>query len=162
MSTFPRQSKLNGVSTAGPAKPVLTRPTSDFDAGLNSSTAWTEHLGKDIDALSLFGSDKAASNLSKECLSIDEIENLSGRPARVLFDFDGDQARGELVVCAGNDIEILKEELEHADGWSLAKPLLDTREDGDERSASCEVAAGFIPRSYYSVSLLLSIVICAT
>ncbi|KAK1235708.1 hypothetical protein PQX77_001079 [Marasmius sp. AFHP31] len=107
MATLPRSAKGSRFSD--------TRPRSDFDAGINTSTAWTEHL----EASSVPSSD-------------DEQEN--GRPARALYDFEGKAEFGELSVKAGDELEILKEDL--PDGWSLVK-----NDEGE---------TGLLPRTYYT------------
>ncbi|KAK7056363.1 hypothetical protein VNI00_002917 [Paramarasmius palmivorus] len=91
MATLPRASKSSAF---------LTRPHSDFDAGINASTAWTVHLE------------------SSSIPSDDEQED-NGRPARALYDFEGKAEFRELDVKAGDELSILKEEL--PDGWSLVK-----------------------------------------
>ncbi|KAF9269127.1 PX-domain-containing protein [Marasmius fiardii PR-910] len=106
MATLPRSTK--GSAFQG-------RPHSDFDAGLNASAAWTEHL----EASSI-----ASSN--------DDQEN--GRPARALYDFDGKAEFRELSVKAGDELQVLREEL--PDGWSLVKA--DTGE------------TGLLPQTYYT------------
>ncbi|EEB95787.1 hypothetical protein MPER_05190 [Moniliophthora perniciosa FA553] len=88
MATLPRASKSSAF---------LTRPRSDFDAGINASTAWTEHLE------------------TASVPSDDELEE-SGRPARALYDFEGKAEFRELDVQAGDELQILKEDL--PDGWS--------------------------------------------
>ncbi|KAF8190373.1 hypothetical protein K438DRAFT_1907183 [Mycena galopus ATCC 62051] len=117
MATLPRSppsSKFLAKSDA------LRRPLSDFDAGINASTAWTEHL-------------ESAGSLSDE---EPEEENTEGtnRPARALYDFEGKSEFRELNVEAGDELEIVKEDL--ADGWSLVKNI------------AGEV--GLLPRTYYT------------
>jgi sorting nexin-9/18/33 len=56
-----------------------------------------------------------------------------------LYDFEGKAEFRELSVSAGDELEIVKEEL--ADGWSLVKNDL-----GE---------LGLLPRTYYAVSLTL-------
>ena len=170
MSTFPRRVKAPGVApatTTMTASPFLTRGTS-FDAGINSSTAWTEHLERELDALSfedvekpgsvgrrgLFFADFDKVELPSEegvgTDDADDTEMQSGQLARVLYDFDGKEGYKELVLRAGEDIEILTEDV--AEGWSLARLVqtLDT-EDGspDKESRECEV--GLVPRTYFAV-----------
>ncbi|KAG7094035.1 hypothetical protein E1B28_007656 [Marasmius oreades] len=106
MATLPRSTKSSAF---------LSRPHSDFDAGINTSTAWTEHL-------------ESSSTPSSD----DEQE--SGRSARALYDFHGKAEFRELGVMAGDELEVLKEEL--PDGWSLVKA--DTGE------------TGLLPRTYYT------------
>ncbi|KAI3602522.1 sh3px3 protein [Moniliophthora roreri] len=107
MATLPRASKSSAF---------LTRPRSDFDAGINTSTAWTEHL-----------------EIASVPSSDDELEE-SGRPARALYDFEGKAEFRELNIKAGDELQVLKEEL--PDGWSLVKT------DSGEM--------GLLPRTYYT------------
>jgi len=83
------------------------RPFSDFDAGINSSTAWTEHLELEASA-------------SEEGIE----EEDSYRPARALYDFEGKAEFRELNVHAGDSLQVVKQEL--SDGWSLVK-----KDDGE-------------------------------
>ena len=65
----------NPAATPPAVDPNLLRPPSEFDAGLNASTAWTEHLER---------------TSTYQSLSDDEKEQpLEGRPARALYDFEG-------------------------------------------------------------------------
>lgn len=168
MSTFPRRVKHAQATTAAPAQPLLTRPTSDlrFDAGLNSSAAWTEYLGRELDALSLTSPTSdldVPHSLSDENTSQgeedgEEREELArGHPARVLYDFAGQMEAQELSLRAGDEIEVLRETIELAEGWSLARiPLglsiddADHERNDDEDERGGEV--GLVPRSYYAVS----------
>ncbi|KAF8591301.1 hypothetical protein K439DRAFT_1327615 [Ramaria rubella] len=99
----------------------FARPASEFDAGINASHAWVaEHSeGKD----------------SGQSLSDDEEETDtdSGRAARALYDFEGKPEFRELTVSAGDELDIIKEDLD--DGWSLAK---------------LEGKVGLIPKTYYA------------
>ncbi len=114
MATLPRASK----------SPSNIRPQSEFDAGINGSTAWIEHL------------ERASIHSAEE--AIDDDEDGSHRPARALYDFDGKAEFRELSVEAGDELEVIKEDL--ADGWSLVK------------DASNEI--GLLPRAYYTVSII--------
>ncbi|KAJ7741445.1 hypothetical protein DFH07DRAFT_926149 [Mycena maculata] len=96
------------------------RPHSDFDAGINASTAWTEHL-------------ESSGSLSDEEPDDEEPEGTL-RPARALYDFEGKTEFRELSVEAGDELEVVKEDL--ADGWSLVK-----NEAGE---------VGLLPRTYYT------------
>ncbi|KAF7316396.1 SH3 and PX-domain-containing 3 [Mycena indigotica] len=111
MSTLPRSPKNSRFITQ-------KRPHSDFDAGINSSTAWTEHL-------------EATGSLSD-----DEPEEEDGehRQARALYNFEGKTEFRELSVEAGDELEVVKEDL--ADGWSLVK------------NVAGEI--GLLPRTYYT------------
>lgn len=113
MATLPRASRSH-FSDPIPST-SYSRPHSDFDAGINASTAWTEHL---------------------ELLSDDEPDREDDyRPARALYDFEGKAEFRELSLQAGDDIEVVKEDL--ADGWSLVR-----NSDGE---------VGLLPREYYTV-----------
>ncbi|CCA73185.1 related to Sorting nexin 9 [Serendipita indica DSM 11827] len=82
---------------------TFLRPGSEFDAGLNASTAWTEHLER---------------TSTYQSVSDDEKEPVpEGRPARALYDFEGRADFRELTMKAGDNIIVLKESL--PDGWSL-------------------------------------------
>ncbi|KAG6850131.1 hypothetical protein H0H93_000753 [Arthromyces matolae] len=113
MATLPRTSKMTAS--------LFQRTVSDFDAGLNTSAAWTEHL--------VSGSEEGS--LSDEEF---EHENEVLRLARSLYDFEGKAEFRELTVRAGDDIEIIKEHL--ADGWSLVK--------------NTQKEVGLLPRTYYT------------
>lgn len=168
MSTFPRRVKspaaasVTLATTTAVSSPYLTRGTS-FDAGINSSAAWTEHLERELDSLSLSDEEKGpgAGRYGVFFSSVDRtepkqpedgdanIELPRGKFARVLYDFDGKGEYNELNLKAGEDIEILTEDL--AEGWSLARiPLLTTTGE-DEDGHAGEV--GLVPRSYFAVSV---------
>ncbi|EKM76773.1 hypothetical protein AGABI1DRAFT_78208 [Agaricus bisporus var. burnettii JB137-S8] len=70
----------------------------DFDAGINSSTAWTEAL---------------------DGLYDEEQEHI--KQARALYAFEGKPEYRELTVEAGDDLEVIRETL--PDGWSLVRAL---------------------------------------
>lgn len=105
---------------------MLPRPHSEFDSGINTSNAWTEHLERGELSLSDEERDGEKSNGGSRG---------RGRLARALYDFEGLAEFQELSVIAGDALTVLKEEL--ADGWSLAK---------------CKGEVGLIPRTYYIVS----------
>ncbi|RDB29754.1 Sorting nexin lst-4 [Hypsizygus marmoreus] len=124
MATLPRASKYPSASSSS----FFQRPQSEFDAGINTSTAWTEHLVS------------GSGSLSDE--EPDDDEDTDGQktplhPARALYDFEGKAEFRELSVSAGDALEIVKEDL--ADGWSLVK------------NATGEV--GLLPRTYYTFTL---------
>ncbi|KAF5379083.1 hypothetical protein D9615_005912 [Tricholomella constricta] len=100
MATLPRASKI----TPGASSALFQRPVSEFDAGINTSAAWTTHL-------------ESGSSLSDDEPDHDDEETL--RSARALYDFEGKAEFRELNVVAGDALEIVKEDL--ADGWSLVK-----------------------------------------
>ncbi|KIK60406.1 hypothetical protein GYMLUDRAFT_606826 [Collybiopsis luxurians FD-317 M1] len=109
MATLPRATKSPSAS--------VIRPHSEFDAGINASTAWTQH--------------QLSSDLSDE----DTLENTENRrPARALYDFEGKAEFRELTVHAGDELEVVKEDV--SDGWSLVSDV-----DGE---------IGLLPRSYFT------------
>lgn len=119
MATLPRTSRLAPT-------PVPQRPVSEFDAGINTSTAWTEH------------SLSRARSKKYDGLPLEEAEEegeLLTRPARALYAFEGKAEFRELCVEAGDELEIVKEDV--GDGWSLVK------------DSTGEV--GLLPRTYYTV-----------
>lgn len=96
MATLPRPTKSPPAS--------IIRPHSEFDAGINASSAWTQH--------------QLTADLHDE-QKLEDTENR--RPARALYAFEGKQEYGELTVHAGDELEIVKEVL--ADGWSLVSDV---------------------------------------
>jgi sorting nexin-9/18/33 len=125
MATLPRTTKANRISPTSSVALFNARPQSEFDAGINTSFAWTEHLER--------GS-------STELLSDEEPddEGETGRPARALYLFSGKAEFRELSVEAGDELEVVKEEV--GDGWSLVK----------NKTGEC----GLLPRTYYTASFL--------
>lgn len=103
----------------------------DFDAGINTSAAWTESrdTGRSL-------SDEETDPNDPE---LDYLQ-VPGRPARALYSFEGKPEFREVCVNAGDGIEIIREEV--GDGWSLVKLFI---EGG--------VELGLLPRSYYTVSV---------
>jgi sorting nexin-9/18/33 len=120
MTTLPRSAKNPSASSM-----TSQRPQSEFDAGINTSAAWTEHLETE-------SGPNDTGSLSDE--EPDEGAEES-RPARALYDFEGKSEFRELSVVAGDDLEVIKEDL--ADGWSLVK------------NSAGEV--GLLPQTYYTV-----------
>lgn len=110
----------------------------DFDAGINASAAWTESRDQ-------------ARSLSDEETDPNDPEldylQVSGRPARALYPFEGKPEFREVCVSAGDEIEVIREEV--GDGWSLVKLFI---EEG--------VQLGLLPRSYYTVCLNDHLVAC--
>ncbi|KAG0697584.1 hypothetical protein DFH29DRAFT_142761 [Suillus ampliporus] len=102
-----------------------TRPRSNaaFDAGIQSSSAWTEHLER-------------GSLSDDEPEPTDELQRFeeTAKAARALYDFEGKAEFRELTVGAGDELNILREEA--GDGWSLAK------------ASSGET--GLLPQTYYT------------
>jgi len=126
--SFTRALSLSTVPLKGETKTIL-----DFDAGINTSNAWTEHRERESMAV--------ASRIASSSLSDDEggddvePEDTDGRLARVLHRFEGKPEFRELTVEAGDEIEIVREDA--GDGWSLV------------RNAAEEM--GLLPRTYYTV-----------
>lgn len=110
----------------------------DFDAGINTSAAWTESRDKDRSL-----SDEETDPNDPE---LDYLQT-SGRPARALYSFEGKPEFREVCVSAGDEIEVMREEV--GDGWSLVKLFI---EGG--------VELGLLPRSYYTVCLNVRLVSC--
>lgn len=120
MATLPRVSKY----PPGTSSSFFQRPQSEFDAGLNTSAAWTEHLESSA-VLGSLSDEEPDGDGEKEAL----------RSARALYDFEGKAEFRELSVNAGDSLQVVKENL--ADGWSLVK------------NVTGEV--GLLPRTYYTV-----------
>ena len=118
---------------------ILRSPPLDFDAGINTSIAWTEHLDSDSSrsrSLSDSGDEDEDDDHFEEC--------IDGRGARVLFAFAGNAESRELDVKAGDEITIIREEA--GNGWSLAR----TRRG----------RVGLLPRSHYTVNTFLLYRLC--
>lgn len=123
MATLPRTTKhMPGLV---PIRDSDQRPHSEhgFDVGINSSAAWTEHL----DRGSLSDDEPGDDDLA--------LQGQRGVPARALYPFEGKVEFRELSVEAGDEIEVLKEDV--GDGWSLV------------RTSAGEV--GLLPATYYTV-----------
>ena len=103
-------------------------PATGFDAGINTSNAWTVYLDSDSSRSRSLSDDEGEDDNS-------EVD-IDGRGARVLSAFAGKAEFKELDVKAGDEITVIRE---HAgDGWSLART----------RSG----VPGLLPRSYYTVN----------
>ena len=121
MTTLPRTT-LRPPSTWITTFDQRPRSDNDFDAGINSSAAWAEHL--DRGSLS---DDDPADHLDED--------GQRGLSARALYHFEGKVEFRELTVEAGDKLEVLRQDV--GDGWSLVK-----LEDGK---------IGLLPTSYYTV-----------
>jgi sorting nexin-9/18/33 len=108
-----------------PGPPSLA---TDFDAGINSSNAWTVYLDSDSSRSRSLSDDEGEADKS-------EVD-FDQRGARVLFAFAGKAEFRELDVKAGDEVTVIREQA--GDGWSLVR----TR-SGD---------TGLLPRSYYTVN----------
>ncbi|KDR80060.1 hypothetical protein GALMADRAFT_62609 [Galerina marginata CBS 339.88] len=139
MATLPRSTRY----PPGPPSAISQRPVSEFDAGINTSVAWTEHLetGTPTSSLSKARSRKYLSESDvRQPISEDEAEEeleIMTRPARALYAFEGKAEFRELTVAAGDELEVVKEGV--GDGWSLVKDL------------TGEV--GLLPQSYYTLTI---------
>ncbi|KAI0035450.1 hypothetical protein K488DRAFT_43230 [Vararia minispora EC-137] len=104
----------------------------DFDAGINTSAAWTEHRERE----SMLSFTAVPPSLSDDEGDGDEDDaaNLDNRSARVLHKFEGKPEFRELSVDAGDEIEIVREDA--GDGWSLVRNTV-----GE---------LGLLPQTYYT------------
>ncbi|KAH9478454.1 Sorting nexin-33 [Psilocybe cubensis] len=146
MATLPRSTKY----PPAPADPSFHRPVSDFDSGINTSVAWTEHLeNASSSPLSLskarsrryLSESDAKPSLSEEEDDDDDEPEMMTRPARALYAFEGKPEFRELRVEAGDEFEVIKEDV--GDGWSLVK---DTTGE-----------VGLLPQSYYTLTTELAL-----
>ena len=153
---------LNALSWAR----LRTAKDPDFDAGLNSSSAWTESLANTTDGAlrtsiahqdesegvqgilnvnSLSDDEDESAEATTQINEEDAVEAETGRAARALFVFKGKPECRELTfVQAGDRLEVLREDV--GDGWSLVKYL-----EGVEGHTE----VGLIPQTYYAVQCYL-------
>ena len=125
MATLPRS------STRYPPGPP--RPVSEFDSGntgINTSTAWTEHLEGGYTPRKYLSESNVPAGVSDE----EDIEKIT-YPAHVLYKFEGKAEFRELTVDAGDEVEVIKEDV--GEGWSLVRDPLGK--------------VGLLPQSYYTV-----------
>jgi sorting nexin-9/18/33 len=79
------------MAASPPPMPALklgnlsSRPTSAFDAGINASTAWTEHLER----ASTYDSDTSSGKDEEKQVKEKVLINGRIRPARALYPFEG-------------------------------------------------------------------------
>ena len=139
MATLPRSSR----HPPGPQTIISNRPVSEFDAGINTSAAWTEHLETGSPTTSAsearskrYLSESDARPYVSDNEAYDEPEVLT-RPARALYSFEGKAEFRELSVVAGDELEVVKEDV--GDGWSLVQ---------DSTGET-----GLLPRAYYTVCI---------
>lgn len=128
----------------------------EFDAGLNSSSAWTESLSNpaegilrtsvvhqtedDSQKVNSLSDDEDEAEVAEQHHERDEVPNI-GQAARALFAFEGKPEFRELTsVQAGDRLEVLREDV--GDGWSLVR-YLEGPEDHPE--------VGLLPQTYYTV-----------
>ena len=85
----------------------------------------------------------------------DDAEPLP-MPARALFAFHGKPEFRELNMEAGDELEIVKEDV--GSGWSLARlvPKLEYGSPSSVRTTGAETEVGLVPKSYYAVRSFLS------
>ena len=121
MATLPRSSVRY---PPGPTRP----PVSEFDSGINTSTASTEHLEGGHTPR------KYLSESNPALVSDEDIEEIT-YPARVLYKFEGKVEFRELTVDAGDEVEVIKEDV--GEGWSLVRDPLGK--------------VGLLPQTYYTV-----------
>ncbi|KAG6377448.1 hypothetical protein JVT61DRAFT_15253 [Boletus reticuloceps] len=106
MATLPQNS--TPAFTWTPAFDHRPRSDHSFDARINSSAAWTEHLDR-------------GSLSSDEPADYPELYGQRGLSARELYQFEGKAEFRELTVEAGDKLEVLKQDV--GDGWSLVKKV---------------------------------------
>ncbi|KAI5123253.1 hypothetical protein M0805_001342 [Coniferiporia weirii] len=190
MSTFPRHVRVDvdhytATSALRPPRPASDAPPTTslifdtglgFDAGINSSSAWTEYLGRgrapgadglpNADASSIPDEETGRDVDHRLHHSSEELWPEGGQPARVLFDFMGMREHGELCVRADMTLEILQESVafnlesedlssskDVAEGWSLARVSLEDvvgAEEGVDESELSRGEIGLVPRAYYA------------
>ncbi|KZV66474.1 hypothetical protein PENSPDRAFT_701163 [Peniophora sp. CONT] len=129
--TFTRALSLSPSATNG-EKPI-PQPL-DFDAGINTSNAWTEHQRE---SLTLGSISEQSPSLSDDEPDEEEVEpeDIDGRAARVLHDFEGKPEFREISASAGDEVEIMR--LDVGEGWSLVR--------------NSEGEMGLLPQAYYKV-----------
>jgi len=137
MSAIPRSS----LHPSGLAQ----RPVSDFDAGINTSHAWTGHLEEGADdttptpSISKARSRKylSESNAVRSMSDGELVEDGEDVtiPARALYAFQGKAEFRELTVGAGDELDIIKEDV--GEGWSLVR--------------DSQGGIGLLPQTYYTV-----------
>ena len=98
------------------------------DSGINTSTAWMKQLEGGHTRKYLSESKIPAA------ISDEDIEEIT-YPARVLYKFEGKAEFRELTVDAGDEVEVIKEDV--GEGWSLVRDPLRK--------------IGLLPQSYYTV-----------
>jgi len=123
MVTLPRSTSGSSIVSGDDTRPHSDPP---FDAGINSSGAWTEHL----ECCSLSDDEPELTDGHHELQPIEDTV----KAARALYDFEGKAEFKELTVEAGDELDILIEEA--GDGWSLM------------RASSGEI--GLLPQAYYT------------
>ncbi|KAF9484995.1 hypothetical protein BDN70DRAFT_871680 [Pholiota conissans] len=136
MATLPRSSRY----PPGSQSSILPRPMSEFDSGINTSTAWTESLGTEESISRARSRQYLSESGVPHTLSEDEGDDepeVMTRPARALYAFEGKAEFRELQVEAGDELEVIKEDVGH--GWSLV------------RDATGEM--GLLPQTYYTLDV---------
>jgi len=137
MATLPRSPRY----PPGPPSIIANRPVSEFDAGINTSAAWTEHLetGSPTTSISRARSKRYLSESDAQPLAPKNEAyyepDVVTRSARALYSFEGKPEFRELSVVAGDEVEVVKEDV--GEGWSLVQ---------DSTGET-----GLLPRAYYTV-----------
>ena len=155
MSTYPRAKPVFTTKSLVPPSVSFVKPDGgEFDSGINTSAAWTEHLQQSSlsDEEHENENDEATIRAPGRRYRNAPGRTRGGRPARALFFFEGKPEFGEICIQAGDELLVLKEEV--GDGWSL----VDVKGE-----------IGLLPHTYYTVSshvpirriLTLHIVYCS-
>ena len=159
-------SVVSSLNSAMDTRSPIAKTPSDFDAGINSSAAWTTGSAA-VDVRSPRNSEATDERprTVDESLTVEtqpilpvsserEGSDDMGSPkpevrwARVVYNVSGKEEFQELTVKAGDEIEVLEEIL--AEGWSLARLKRSSRNVGN-------IDVGLIPRLYYVVSSLFAV-----
>ena len=143
MATIPRSSRLTGN--------VIQRPLSDFDAGINTSHAWTDHLEESAEdttptpSVSKARSKKYLSESNAvRSMSDDELDEDAEDvtvPAQALYAFQGKAEFRELTTEAGDGLDIIKQDV--GEGWSLVR--------------DSQGQIGLLPQTYYTVCYIFTL-----
>lgn len=138
MATIPRSSRLPGNE--------IQRPLSDFDAGINTSHAWTDHLGEHAEDITptpsvskarskkYLSESNAVRSMSDNELDESDAEDVA-LPAQALYAFQGKAEFRELTVEAGDGLDVMKQDV--GEGWSLVR--------------DSQGQIGLLPQTYYTV-----------
>jgi sorting nexin-9/18/33 len=137
MAAIPRSSRIPSG--------LAQRPVSDFDAGINTSHAWTGRLeggAEDTTPTPSISKARSRKYLSESnavrSMSDDELDEDAEDvtiPARALYPFQGKAEFRELTVAAGDELDIIKEDV--GEGWSLVR--------------NSQGEFGLLPQTYYTV-----------
>lgn len=130
MATLPRSTAKSNF---------LNQPVPDeFDSGINSSAAWTASVSQLRSRKFLSESNARNGSLSDDDMEdgdlLDDDAAEEARSARALYSFQGKPEFRELDVEAGDEIDVLKDDV--GEGWSLVR-----NSNGD---------IGLLPQTYYT------------